>query len=448
MKTKKFIIFSICIFLVAITLISIGLYINSLSRPKNVMSKSIYFIRDIGNKYLISDKDIGDTYTMNTSIDFNLDSEYYKRLSSTDPDSNKKFNFINNISNMDTKLFMSQDVNKKTLYTNLSMKIKDEELLGYKSYINNSTEYYFINGILDNYVNNGSCNYFESISLENTSKDNIDYLYNFIFKSLDNNMKDEYFKVYEKDTNINSQNTSVNQLSIKITNKRVREILNNILKDLKKDKKANNILSNVYKDFNKYKVKDNTNYFKRNEYYILNIYTTKFLYKPLKYEIIHMNGDEKESIIIERNKSINLYYLEDDKVTYTSSIKVLNNSIVGKIYDSSTNEIGEFNLEKKSNDLLFNYSFDSDNNKIIIKYSSKYDKIKKNSYINNKKLDIKYLVSRESKLNGSILVKSEVMKNTDIDVDVNNAIFYSKLSSEKKDLIKNKFKKIKERLER
>lgn len=448
MKTKKFIIISICIFLVAITLISVGLYISSLSRPKNVMSKSIYFVRDIGNKYLISNKYIGDTYTMNTSIDFNLDSEYYKRLSSTDLDSNKKFNIINNISNMDTKLVFLKDVSKKSLYMDLSMKIKDEELLGYKKYVNNSTEYYFINGILDNYVNNGSCNYFESISLENTSKDNIDYLYNFIFKSLDNNMKDEYFKAYEVYENINSQNTSVNQLSIKITNKRVREILNNILKDLKKDKKANNILSNVYKDFNKYKVKDNTNYFKRNEYYILNIYTTKFLYKPLKYEIIHMNGDEKESIIIERNKSINLYYLEDDKVTYTSSIKVLNNSIVGKIYDSSTNEIGEFNLEKKSNDLLFNYSFDSDNNKIIIKYSSKYDKIKKNSYINNKKLDIKYLVSRESKLNGSILVKSEVMKNTDIDVDVNNAIFYSKLSSEKKDLIKNKFKKIKERLER
>ena len=445
MRGKKIIIIIICIFLVAITFIGIGLYINSLSKPKNVLKSSMNYIKNLGDKYILSNDyyNIGDTYTVTSAIDFNLDSDYYKR------EDIKKYNYIKNISNMDTKLFYKQNKDKKSSYMDLSLKLEDEELLGYKRIVNNSTEYYFINGILDNYVNNGNCNYFESISTENTTKDNIDYLYNFIFNSLNKNMKDEYFETFEVKENISGKNISVNQLSIRFTNKMAREILNNVLKDLKKDERSFNILNSTYKGFDKYKVKDKVNFFDKDENYTLNIYTTKFLYKPLKYEIVYMNGDIKKSYIFEKNKKIEFYYLEDDKITYTSTINVLDNSIIGKIYNASSNEVGEFNLEKKSNNLLFNYTFNDENERINMSYSSKYSKVKKNkSFINTKKLKIKYLVNNETKLNGDISVISNVENKAVIEEEAKNPIIYAKLAEDKKDLIDNKYNKIKERLEK
>ena len=262
-------------------------------------------------------------------------------------------------------------------------------------------------------------------------------------------MKDEYFETFEVKENISGKNISVNQLSIRFTNKMAREILNNVLKDLKKDERSFNILNSTYKGFDKYKVKDKVNFFDKDENYTLNIYTTKFLYKPLKYEIVYMNGDIKKSYIFEKNKKIEFYYLEDDKITYTSTINVLDNSIIGKIYNASSNEVGEFNLEKKSNNLLFNYTFNDENERINMSYSSKYSKVKKNkSFINTKKLKIKYLVNNETKLNGDISVISNVENKAVIEEEAKNPIIYAKLAEDKKDLIDNKYNKIKERLEK
>ena len=316
--------------------------------------------------------------------------------------------------------------------------------------VDNSTEYYFINGILKNYVNNGTCNYFEALTENNTTRSNIDYLYDFIFKSLQNNLKDEYFKSYDVVTSIRSKDTNVHQISIKFDNKITRDILNGILKDLKEDKKANNILSNVDKNFKKYKVKSKNNIFKKDESYILNIYTTKVLNKPLKYELVHMGDSYNESYIIEKNNNIiNYYYLEDNNIMYTANITIFDNNINGKIYNSSTEEIGGFILEKDGNNLSFDYNFDNSDEKINLKYISKYDNVKnKVSYINTKSLNINYLVNKEVKLSGNIEYKNKVVNKAKINTDIGNTTLYSKLSDEEKELIKNKRDMVKNRLER
>ena len=453
MRNKKLIFILVFIIILSITSIILGIYINSLSKPKKILEESIGFIHDQGKKYIFLDDkyNVGDTYTMESNIDFNLDSEYYLRDSKNNTDSLKKYNFIKNISKMNTDIVIKQDMNNKTNYIEVNQKIGEEDIVGYKRLVNNSTEYYFINGILKNYVNNGTCNYFEAINNENTTRDDLNYLYDFIFKSLQNNMKDDYFEVKEVNENINSKNTSVNRISIRFTDKNVREILNNILKDLKKDEKANNILSNVYKDFKNYKVKDKTDFFDKEESYILNIYTTKFLSKPLKYEVIHMSGNTTDSYIIEKsnNNTFEFFYLEGDTVTYSSNVKVLDNGISAKIYNSSNNEIGELELEKKPDKIIFNYKFDNNKKKFDINYSSKYtDVVNNKKYTNTIKLDIKYLINKESKLDGNIIIKTDVSNKTKITEEVSSSVLYSKLSDEEKDLIKTKRDRIKERLEK
>ena len=425
MKKKILLIVIVFSVLFSITFIIMGIYINGLSKPRNILSKGISFIHDESKKYVLIDNNlnVGDTYTITSTLDFNLDS---------------------------ANLLLKQDNSSKTNYLELNQKIGDESIVGYKRLVSNSTEYYFVNGILNNYVNNGTCNYFEALSDENTTYSNIEYLYDFIFESLNNNLKNEYFEAYEVDENINSKMIKVHQISIKFTNKNVREILNGILKDLKKDEKANNILSNIDSKFSDYKVKDKTNFFDKDESYTLNVYTTKVLYKPLKYELVHMDKESKENYIIEKNNDIyNYYYLEDDNIIYTADIKVLDDGISSKIYNSSSKEIGELLLEKKNHNIVINYSFDNSIDKVNFKYTSLYDKVKNNkSYINKKKLDIKYLVNKESKIDGSIELISKVENKADIDTDIKEAILYSKLSDDKKELIKNKRENVKNRLER
>ncbi len=449
---KKVIFILVLIFIFSITSISIGLYINSLNKPKRILSESINFIHDEGKKYIFPNDNlvVGDTYTSTGSIDFNLNSEYYLRKSKNEEESLKKYNFINNISNMDTNFIIKQDRSNKSNYIEISQKIGDEDIVDYKRLVDNSTEYYFINGILKNYVNNGTCNYFEALTENNTTRSNIDYLYDFIFKSLQNNLKDEYFKSYDVVTSIRSKDTNVHQISIKFDNKITRDILNGILKDLKEDKKANNILSNVDKNFKKYKVKSKNNIFKKDESYILNIYTTKVLNKPLKYELVHMGDSYNESYIIEKNNNIiNYYYLEDNNIMYTANITIFDNNINGKIYNSSTEEIGGFILEKDGNNLSFDYNFDNSDEKINLKYISKYDNVKnKVSYINTKSLNINYLVNKEVKLSGNIEYKNKVVNKAKINTDIGNTTLYSKLSDEEKELIKNKRDMVKNRLER
>ena len=449
---KKVIFILVLIFIFSITSISIGLYINSLNKPKKILSESINFIHDEGKKYIFPNDNlvVGDTYTSTGSIDFNLNSEYYLRKSKNEEESLKKYNFINNISNMDTNFIIKQDRSNKSNYIEISQKIGDEDIVDYKRLVDNSTEYYFINGILKNYVNNGTCNYFEALTENNTTRSNIDYLYDFIFKSLQNNLKDEYFKSYDVVTSIRSKDTNVHQISIKFDNKITRDILNGILKDLKEDKKANNILSNVDKNFKKYKVKSKNNIFKKDESYILNIYTTKVLNKPLKYELVHMGDSYNESYIIEKNNNIiNYYYLEDNNIMYTANITIFDNNINGKIYNSSTEEIGGFILEKDGNNLSFDYNFDNSDEKINLKYISKYDNVKnKVSYINTKSLNINYLVNKEVKLSGNIEYKNKVVNKAKINTDIGNTTLYSKLSDEEKELIKNKRDMVKNRLER
>lgn len=441
----------IFVFLVSISLIGTGIYINSLSKPENIMRYSLDLLHDEGRKYLFPNDKlyVGDTFTINSSIDFNLDSEYYKRVGQTNVDELKKYNFIKNISKMDTNLLIQQDSKNKTNYISLSEVIGEEDIVRYKRLVDNSTEYYFINGIVKNYVNNGTCNYFETISEENTSKDNLDYLYDYIFESLRKNMKEEYFNTYDVVENIDSKEQNVHQISIKFTNKLIKKILNGVLDDLRSDERSNQILSNTYSDFKKYKVKD-IDYFDKNESLTLNIYTTKLLSKPLKYKLVYMKDDAKEEYIVENHdNTLEFFYLKDDNITYTSSIEILENSINSKIYDKSGSEIGEINLERKSNDTSFNYIFDNGEKKIDINYTSKYtDVVNSKKYNNEINLDIKYLVNKESKLSGNILVKNEVINTTKIQEELKSPTLYAKLTKEEKDLIKNKKDKVKERLER
>ena len=133
------------------------------------------------------------------------------------------------------------------------------EILNTKYYINESTKYFYVKNIVDNYINYGSCNYFENINTNTTEKDNINYLYNFIINSIKNNLNDKYFTKKEENNNY--------IVILKIDNDNLKDILSNILKDLKEDKKSRKILDNINKNILNTKIKEEDIYLEKEEYY-------------------------------------------------------------------------------------------------------------------------------------------------------------------------------------
>ena len=448
---RKFLIISLLIIIVSTISIGIGLYLNRLSKPEYIFSKGIDIIKNKVDSYTDIPKDLNmkDTYELNGKINFELDSEFYKKDKSNQ-ESFKKYNLINNLNKSETTFLIQKNQNKKMGYFELNQDIDKENIINTKYYIADSTKYYFINGVLNEFVNDGSCNYFENITSNNSEKENIDYLYNFITKSIKNSLEEEYFNTKDTKDTINNKEIEVYKVSMRLNNKNIKEILNKVLKALKNDKKASTLLNNINKDILKTKLKDNTQILNKNEYYDITIYTTKILHKPLKYQVKHVDNNDIRTYIYEGdNKKGDFYYLENDLLKYKLNLVLKNNEIDSKILDESNKKIGEFKLEKNKYDTTISYAVNQEDKKVDLIYSDSYTKVVKNkSFINTKKLSFKYIENKENKLNGEISVSIKAINKPNILVDISKAKLKSNLTDKEKENINKYYETIINRLEK
>ncbi len=437
-------------FIIAIVLIGIGVYFNMITSNNYIMGTAIDKSDSLLKNYLENNShQIKDNYTLNSKINFNLDSEEARNKSITDLEALKRVNYLKNLSLMNIEINLKKDAKKKRLLFELDEKILEEEIVNYKYLIENSTEYYFLNNFLNNYVNDGSCNYFESLNSENTSEDNIIYLHDFLIESLKKNLKDEYFERYDVTENISGKDTDVKQISLRLTDSVIRDILRNILNDLKSDEQSKKILTSIDKNFSKWKVKDSTEFLKGNESYTINVYTTSFMCQFLKLEVIHLDGNDKSVVTYEGDETKGeVYYIENDKIKYIINCTFKNGKYVIKIQDELNKNLGEFSLEfdKKRTNFIFN--FDDASKKIDIIYSSKYRKKSGGKSINEMDITFKYLENRVSKLSGEVQAITEISDDVKIDEDVSNAVLKASLTNEQKANLDTRREFVKTRLER
>ena len=288
------------------------------------------------------------------------------------------------------------------------------------------------------------------LSDEATTLGNIEYIHEATIKALKNNLQEEYFEKYSVTKNINGSNLDVNQISIRIDDKKLHQIVNGIIKDLKEDPEANKILTSIDIDFAKRKVKDNKRLLNKDESYTLNIYTSKYRNIALKYELIHLDGDEKITYSYEGNYSKgNFYYIEDDTVIYTISITDDGKIIEGKVKDSTNKEVGTIKIEKNDASTYYTFNFDDGKKKYDVIYSSKNNNLVNNkSFTNEKKLSFKYIDEKVSILSGEVTLNSEITKTGKIEEDISEAVLSSTLSDEIKAKYDNKKDNIIERLKK
>lgn len=423
-----------------------GFYFNNLSKPKSIfdisidnISKKMVNYTSFNSKYLL-----GDNFTINGNVKFDFSSEKYV-FNSTNVNDLKTFNLINNLNKSNFNYSFIQDKKNKKLLIDINDSILNEEVFHNKYLVENSTEYYFVSSVLNNYVNNGNCNYFENLSEETTTRDNISYLYNFIINSLKNNLDDSYFERHEVKKNISSSEEEVYQMSLSIDNDRMNNIIGGIFNDLVNDKTADKILTNINENFNRTHV-GNRKYLSNNESYVINIYVSKSMYKPLMYEFIHMNNDKKKIVSYESNSDVGtLYYMEDSNLKYIGSTIIHDNSISIKFSDGNNNNIGTFKFEKSSNSFNLNLLFNFNNRTYDGVVSSKFIKYSKSGYTNEVNMSMKISDNLVTILSGNIKMNNKISNKAIIHEDTSNAILNSSLSNEQVAARDKQFSLVKER---
>lgn len=451
-KGKGYILFFLILIALSIGFIGIGLYFSKLSKPNAIFGTAIDQIQlkldDVLNFY--RDYEVGDTFTLNGEVQVKLDSEKLASQQSTDPEAFKKYQMLKNISNSKNQFLFMQNKNDKQLFFSFNQTLGQEELVQYKYVIQDATKYYFVKEVLENYVNDGNCSYFESLTMDQTTMGNYDYLYQFIIQSLKNQLREEYFKTYRVNQNIYGKDSYVYQASMTLTDKRIKSILNGILKDLKTDPQASKILIGMYDDFMKFKLSTEKKYLSSKESYTINIYTSTFLYKPMKYEIIYLSGNEKKSYIYEGDdKNGKAYYLENDKLVYQFDVGMSSGSMEVFIQDHNNQQIGTLKYDKEANGISLDYDFDYNNKKNQFVFSSKYQNIEKGkSHQNHTEIIFKQMDNNVVVIGGEMFVDINIQSNAKMEEDLSNSVLAASLTDEKKHQFETVADRVKARLEK
>ena len=284
---KKIIIIFVILITISVIFFGVGLFLNIKSQPKSIYSSIIDKTSNNVLRFLDNYNDYleKDDFIVNSLVSHNLISEEYNNKKLSDPEYLKKYNFINNLNLYKTNIVLKHDTkNNKFLFNTL--KYNDNGVFfNYKYLVDNSTGYVLFDNYFNQYVNMGTSNYFENYDSNNSLKENTSYLYKKIIELLKSNVVSYGFNSYYVDTLIDEKNVNTKKLSIKIDDLYLHKLFNNIIDGLKIDSTSNRMLSNTFSNFSKFKIKDSYKFLNNNENYIFNVYLSKMMSRPLKYEL-------------------------------------------------------------------------------------------------------------------------------------------------------------------
>ncbi|MBR2828075.1 MAG: hypothetical protein IKE70_02435, partial [Bacilli bacterium] len=420
MKKKILIILSILFILLSIYVIHVGIDFYKKSMPSSIMGECIQSIENILENYIFSYQDIqsSDNFSLHQDISFSILSDYYEKNDS----------YFKQLNQSKVELSIEQDSLKKKLLLQLIHTLNNQEELNSKYYVEDSTQYYFVNTVLNQYINNGNSYYFENINDQQNMDYNINYLYSFVFNSFKKQFKNSYFKSYQVKRKILNEEKDVLEISLTINNKLLNQIFEGILKDLQKDKIASRILSNMIPSFKKLKWKDKK-IFINNDSYTFNIYYSKYLYKLLKLELISLNEENKKIVeyhVIDTNKG-KIYIISNDLLKYDIDISFETNQMNLSILDSKSNQVGLFYIKKKDFNREMHFELMDNSANIDISIHSEFKNEKKGMFLNQTMIDFDLLFSNEKDLKGNINVLSKYSDVVNIYEEVEDAILQKKL---------------------
>ncbi len=426
----------IIIFLGALILLIAGITLSYFSsaqyvaqRVVKVMGKNMVELVNNGNQ----NTGLEENFKTTSSVKMNLQSEYFQALSTLSPDYQVLSNLLRNLSNTETQITMIQDQQQKKLLINYDTKLSGESLANIKYLVDNATEYYYIDGLTPNYINNGNNSYFESLNSTTTTKENTEYMIEKITQATANNMKKEYLsETYEKDCK---------KITITLTENDIVELSNNILEELKKDTKANQIMTGYDKEFSKAKVtKEDISGLGT---ITINIYIDKLIGQIKKYEITNNN----DSIIFYEGETQVLEIWSDNKLVTKLNITQNNDKTNIKITNGTDTNIGDISINKTNTNYDIVAEITAEEFSANFGYNSQITNLKEgNSYDSNTRISLDITADNAVLFNGTIEITSTTTKDTTINEDVSNSVLASTVETAPSDLVTQKLLEIITRL--
>ena len=374
-----------------------------------------------------------ENYKKISTIKINLKSDYYASLATTDPNYGTLAKLFTNLSNTENKLTVVQDKENKKLLVDYDSKLATKSLVRTKYLVENATEYYYIDGVTNSYINNGNNNYFESLNSATTSKENEIYIIEKIAESMEKNLKEEYIsESYEEE---------YKKVSITLTEKDIVEFGNNILTDLKNDSKANQIMTGYNKDFAKMKITSED--VAGMDHISLHVYLDKMIGTVKKYDfefgdfnIVYIKGEEK---LVE--------FRQSNEIIMKLKIKNQKDKTEITITDQEDNEMGNISITKTATNCDVIINIEDETTSMNIGYNYQLKNLKKNkSYDSTTTMTMNIASNNTTILEGTITIDSNVDSDTTIKEDVSSSVLASSVSSSQEQLLNQKMTTIMQQL--
>ncbi len=442
-KKNKFPIFT---FLLSLTLLTLGFYFELIANKEQILKKGVSNVfENIIEVVDMFEFDTGLSNNYKKEADIKITSNSFTNNYLTEGNNiikNENLtlnlgNIFRNLNETNTKVTIINDLKNKKRFIHLQSNLQETNLLELKKLTKNSTNYYYVNGFLNTYVNNGNDNYFEPFDEKTTVIDNMKYLSNFIIESITNNIKNTDYKITEEKLNINNKEKKYKKISILIDKKKADEINKNVIKDIKNDDRSHKIILSTNKEIEDTK----TNIFPKNANLILNTYVENYTYKIKKYEIIYTNSKTKENITVtyeckNKNEGIGEITINNEKYKYEYVSREKSKEIT--LY-TEEQKIGTISIEKTKTGILFDLSIINDNKEISINYIMNLLNLKKGkSYNQEQQLTIRTEVNNEP-LNFDITINTKVNNKVKIEEDTSSSIIEKTLTDEDRTRLNNIF---------
>lgn len=424
-KSKKPIIILV---ILGILLLVGGGVLTYLTSPKYITTSVIKEMsKNVTNLINQEDKTgLEENFKTTGTIKFDLQSDYFQSLSTMDPTYASIANLLKNLTNTENNITIVQDKKNKNLFVNYDSKLSGQPLINTKYLVNNATEYYYIDGITNSYINNGNNNYFESLNSSTTTIDNTKYMIEKIQESLSNNIKEEYLSESYQD--------QYKIITMTLTEDNFVELANNILKDLKNDTKANQIMTSLNKDFSKKTItKKDVSGMKTIKF---NIYVNKLLPRVMKYEL---KTDDKNSIIYSKENNQNVVEIHEGESLTKLEITTQDEKTEVKITDDKNNDLGSISISKTDTNYDVIAKIITEDMNIDIGYNYQMTNLKKStSYDSTATISLNIAAKQTTILDGTVTMKMHSTNDTTITEDVSNSALASTLTSNQQELMNQK----------
>ncbi len=317
-----------------------GIYFSYVGNSKRIVSSAIdQLAGNIKQFIAIDDSDaVSETFTLKNHIKLDVQSDYLSAISSYSPEYQPYLNLINNISKLDTNVTITQQQKDQKLLAVIDSSLSGNKLLDLRYLVDGHQQYYFVKDFLTTYIRNGDSDYFENLEQNASFTEDGIYIYDFAIESLKKNLKDSYFSKKKVTTTISTKDTKATEVSFTLDNEVAKELANNVLKDLKKDKRATKILASYNKDFSDAKVAQDASILASGQQVILSVYTDPLTYQVKKYQLQIVDAKDTTTITYEEGVKESVIEVYQNKTKTSRVILTGNDQNMTAIFQDGHNQ--------------------------------------------------------------------------------------------------------------